>query len=126
MHRAMPDIYGGELLSVIDDVYDALPPLARTTSRAYVAISNGHGAWEMAITNTLSRGDRVLVLDCGRFAAVWADMAAFDGVEVELDAAPPGRAVDPDRLEQRHRADTDHEIKAVLCVHVDTASSARN
>ncbi len=126
MHRAMPDIYGGELLSVIDEVYDALPPLARTSSRAYVAICNGHGAWEMAITNTLSRGDRALVLDCGRFAAVWAEMAEFDGVQVEVDTATPGRAVDPDRLEERLRADTAHEIKAVLCVHVDTASSARN
>ena len=76
MARPMPDIYAGELLSVTDEIFDALPGLARTTSRGFVTISNGHGAWEMALTNTLSRGDRVLVLECGRFAEVWAEMAS--------------------------------------------------
>ena len=126
MHRTMPDIYDGELLAVTDEVFDALPALARTKHRAFVTISNGHGAWEMALTNTLSRGDRVLVLDCGRFAAIWGEMAEFNGLQVELLEAGQGRANDPDRLEQRLRADTAHEIKAVLTVHVDTASSARN
>lgn len=126
MHRAMPDIYDGELLAVTDEVFDALPAIAGTTSRAFVTISNGHGAWEMALTNTLSRGDRVLVLDCGRFGAIWGEMAEFNGLRTELLEAPPGAANDPDRLEERLRADPGHEIKAVLMVHADTASSARN
>ena len=108
MHRAMPDIYDGELTDVIDEVFDAPPAVARTTSRAFVPIGNGHAAWEMALTNTLSPGDRVLVLDCGRFAAIWGEMAAFDGLEVELITPRRGRAIDPARVEDRLRADHEH------------------
>lgn len=126
MHRSMPDIYDGELLTVTDEVFDALPRLAGTVHRAFVTIGNGHSAWEMALTNTLSRGDRVLVLDCGRFAAIWGEMATFLGLDVELVESPPGCANDPAAFEQRLRADTAHEIKAVLMAHVDTASSVRN
>lgn len=126
MHRSMPDIYDGELLTVTDEVFDALPGLAGTSQRALVTIGNGHSAWEMALTNTLSKGDRVIVLDCGRFAAIWGEMASFLGLQVELVEAPTGRANNPDEFEQRMRADTGHEIKAVLMAHVDTASSVRN
>lgn len=126
MHRAMPDIYEGELLSVTDEVFDALPDLAGTASRGFVTISNGHGAWEMALSNTFSRGDLVLVLNCGLFASVWGDMASFNGIRVELVNAPLGRANDPAQLQERLLADRGHEIKAVLTVHADTSSSARN
>jgi alanine-glyoxylate transaminase/serine-glyoxylate transaminase/serine-pyruvate transaminase len=126
MHRPMPDIYAGEITEVIDDVFDILPSIARTTSRAFVPIGNGHAGWEMALANCCSRGDRVLVLDCGRFAAIWGEMAEFNGLRVEVIGAELGRAVDPQAVEQRLRADTGHQIKAVLIVHVDTASSVRN
>lgn len=126
MHRAMPDIYSGELTAVIDDVFDSLPAIAGTTSRAFVPIGNGHAGWEMALSNTCSRGDRILVLDCGRFAAIWGEMAEFNGLQVDLVSAPFGEAVDPAALETRLRADSSHEIKAVLTVHTDTASSVRN
>lgn len=126
MHRSMPDIYDGELLSVTDEVFDALPALAGTSHRAFVTIGNGHSAWEMALTNTLSRGDRVLVLDCGRFAAIWGEMATFLGLDVELVESAPGCANDPEAFEQRLRDDAAHDIKAVLMAHVDTASSVRN
>lgn len=126
MHRPMPDIYDGELLTVTDEVFDALPTLVGTTQRAFVTIGNGHSAWEMALTNTRSKGDKVIALDCGRFAAIWGEMAAFIGLDVELIEAEPGRANDPAALEERMRADRGHEIKAVLVAHVDTASSVRN
>lgn len=126
MHRAMPDIYAGEITEVIDDVFDALPSIARTTSRAFVPIGNGHAGWEMALSNCFSRGDLVLVLDCGRFAAIWSEMAQFNGLRVELVTAEFGRAIDPAVVEERLTADAGHEIKAVLTVHVDTASSVRN
>jgi alanine-glyoxylate transaminase / serine-glyoxylate transaminase / serine-pyruvate transaminase len=126
MARPMPDIYAGELLPTTDELFDALPPLARTESRAFVAIGNGHAAWEMALSNTLSRGDRVLVLECGRFGTVWAEMATFNGLDVELMEAEPGRAVDPERVAERLAADRARAFKAVLMVQVDTASSVRN
>lgn len=126
MHRPMPDIYDGELLAVTDEVFDALPGLAGTEQRAIVAIGNGHSGWEMALSNTLSRGDKVLVADCGRFAAIWGEMAAFNGLDVEVIEAAPGRANDPAEIEERLRNDPSHGIKAVLTAHVDTASSVRN
>lgn len=126
MRHAMPDIYAGELTEVIDEVFDALPAIAGTTSRPFVPIGNGHAAWEMALTNTLSRGDQVLVLDCGRFAAIWGEMASFNGLVVEEMAAPMGTAIDPAQVEARLRADADHAIKAVLTVQIDTASSVLN
>lgn len=122
----MPDIYAGELTEVIDEVYDTLPTIARTTARPFIPIGNGHAAWTMTLTNTMSRGDKVLVLNCGRFAAVWGDMAQFDGLVVDMVDAPMGAAVDPALVEAKLAADVNHEIKAVLTVHVDTASSVRN
>jgi alanine-glyoxylate transaminase/serine-glyoxylate transaminase/serine-pyruvate transaminase len=126
MSRAMPDIYAGHLLDATDELFDALPGLVRTVQRGYVTISNGHGAWEMALSNTLSRGDRVLVLECGRFAQVWGEMASFNGLEVEMIVADAGRAIDPERVAERLAADPGREIKAVLLSHVDTGSSIRN
>jgi alanine-glyoxylate transaminase/serine-glyoxylate transaminase/serine-pyruvate transaminase len=126
MHRAMPDIYEGELTEVIDEVFAALPQLVSTSGRVFVPFGNGHAGWEMALANTLSRGDRVLVLDCGRFAAIWAEMAEFNGLSVELLTAEPGYAFEPSILEAHLRADTNRTIKAVLTTHVDTATSVRN
>ncbi len=58
MHRPMPNIYAGELLDVTDEIFEQLPGIACTSGTPFVTISNGHGAWEMSISNTLSRGDR--------------------------------------------------------------------
>ena len=105
MARAMPDIYAGELLAATDELFDALPALARTAHRGFVTISNGHGAWEMALANTLSRGDWVFVLECGRFAQVWGEMADFNGLRAEMMVAAPGRAIDPAAVAERLAAE---------------------
>ena len=126
MHRPMPDLYAGELLTVTDEIYERLPALAHTTSPALITVSNGHGAWEMALSNTLSRGDRVLVLECGVFARVWAEMAEFNGLQIETMLAEEGAAIDPEAVETRLREDSARSFKAVLMVQTDTASSARN
>ena len=126
MHRAMPDIYEGDLTTVIDSVWAGLPEVVQTSWRVFVPIGNGHAAWEMTLSNTLSRGDHVLVLNCGRFAAIWAEMAEFNGLNVEVIEAEEGLANEPSALEERLRADVDHKIAAVLTVHVDTATSVRN
>ncbi|MEM7499790.1 MAG: aminotransferase class V-fold PLP-dependent enzyme [Pseudomonadota bacterium] len=124
--RPMPNIYEGALVETSERMLDALPSIARTEGRAFCAISNGHGAWEMALTNTLSRGDKVLVLESGRFAVGWGEMGRVMGLDVEVIAGRPRRAVDPAAVEARLRADTGHEIKAVLVVQIDTASSVWN
>ena len=122
----MPDIYEGDLTTVIDSVWAGLPEVVQTSGRVFVPIGNGHAAWEMALSNTLSRGDHVLVLNCGRFAAIWAEMAEFNGLNVEVMEAEEGFANEPSALEERLRADVDRKIAAVLTVHVDTATSVRN
>jgi len=126
MHRPMPNIYDGELMELSLGVLAELPSIARTDGHAFITVSNGHGAWEMAITNTLSRGDKVLVAESGRFARGWGDMAAVSGVDIEVVEAPARSAVDPAMVEARLRADRGHELAAVLVVQVDTASSVRN
>jgi alanine-glyoxylate transaminase/serine-glyoxylate transaminase/serine-pyruvate transaminase len=126
MHRPAIDIYSGELLGITDSLMRDLPTLFGTKGHAYVYISNGHGAWEGALTNVLSRGDKILVLESGRFAAGWGEFAARLGVEVETLKAGWRRAVRPEEVEVRLKQDTTGEIKAILVTQVDTASGVGN
>ena len=127
MHRPAVDIYGEELTAVTDSCLDDLRRVFRTKQgRTYIYIANGHGAWEAALSNVLSRGDKVLVLESGRFAVGWGEMAEPLGIEVEVLAERPQRAVSPQALEERLRADKAGEIKAILVVQVDTASGVVN
>jgi alanine-glyoxylate transaminase / serine-glyoxylate transaminase / serine-pyruvate transaminase len=126
MHRPAIDIYSGALLEVTTSCLEDLRRLFRTSGRVYIYAANGHGAWEAALVNVLSRGDRVLVLESGLFAVVWGEMARMLGLEVDTLPGSPRRAVDPAALEARLRADRDGRIKAVLVVQVDTASGCVN
>ena len=127
MQRPAVDIYGEELTAVTDTCLDDLRRVFRTEQgRTYIYIANGHGAWEAALSNVLSRGDKILVLESGRFAVGWGEMAEPLGVEMEVLEAEPQRAVSPEALEQRLRADSAGEIKAILVVQVDTASGIVN
>ncbi|MDH3231166.1 MAG: aminotransferase class V-fold PLP-dependent enzyme [Alphaproteobacteria bacterium] len=126
MHRPAVDIYGGELIGITESCLEDLHRVFRTDGPVYIYIGNGHGAWEAALANVLSRGDTVLVLESGRFAAGWGQMAAMMGAGVETLSGDQRRAVDPAALEARLRADTDARIKAILVVQVDTASGVVN
>jgi alanine-glyoxylate transaminase/serine-glyoxylate transaminase/serine-pyruvate transaminase len=126
MHAPMPNIYEGALVELSESVLSDLPAIACTAAQPFVAIANGHGAWEMALTNTLSKGDRVLVLESGRFAIGWGEQARHLGCEVEVLNAPERGPVDPEAVEARLRADTTHAIRAILVVQIDTASSVWN
>jgi alanine-glyoxylate transaminase/serine-glyoxylate transaminase/serine-pyruvate transaminase len=126
MHVSMPNIYKGALLETSMSILDELPSIARTDGQAFISVSNGHGAWEMGLTNTLNRGDNVLVLESGRFALGWGDQAKVLGAQVEVLNAPERGPIDPDAVEERLRADKNHTIKAILAVQVDTASGVWN
>lgn len=126
MHRAAPNIYTGPLIDMTHSIVDDLKRVARTEQNVAMYIANGHGAWEAALVNVLSRGDKVLVLATGRFCIGWGEMAAKAGIEV--DTLDFGRRSDIDlaQVEDALRADKTHSYKAVLSVQVDTSSSVLN
>lgn len=126
MHRPALDIYSDEMVQLTDGLLGDLKRLFHTAGRTYIYIANGHGAWEATLSNTLSRGDKILVLESGRFAIGWGDAAAATGVEVEVLKGDLRRAVRPAEVEARLRQDTQRQIKAILVVQVDTASGVVN
>jgi alanine-glyoxylate transaminase/serine-glyoxylate transaminase/serine-pyruvate transaminase len=126
MHRPAIDIYSGDMLRVTRTLLEDLPRIFRTVGRTYIYAANGHGGWEAAVSNVLSRGDTALVLESGLFAVGWGEMARMVGVKIEVLKGDWRRAVDPAALTQRLRADAAHEIKAVLVVQIDTASGVVN
>jgi len=126
MHRPALDIYSDEMVRLTDGILADLKRLFRTDGHTYIYIANGHGAWEATLSNTLSRGDRILVLESGRFAIGWGEAAAATGVEAEVLKGDLRRAVRAAEVEARLRQDTQRRIKAVLVVQVDTASGVVN
>ncbi|MCX2724557.1 pyridoxal-phosphate-dependent aminotransferase family protein [Roseibium salinum] len=126
MHRPAVDIYEGPLVETTEFCMDGLKRLFRTEGKTYIYAANGHGAWDAALCNTLKRGDRILVLESGRFAIGWGEAASVTGLDVEVLPGNWEKGVEPDRLEERLRQDAAHEIAAILVVQVDTASGVWN
>jgi len=126
MHRPAIDIYSGDMLDITRSLHEDLPKVFRTAGHVYIYAANGHGGWEAALSNVLSRGETVLILESGLFAAGWGDMAQMMGVKVEVLKGDLRRAVNPDAVRQRLEADASHEIKAILVVQIDTASGVAN
>jgi alanine-glyoxylate transaminase/serine-glyoxylate transaminase/serine-pyruvate transaminase len=93
-----------------------------TQGEVVIYPASGTGAWEAALVNTLSPGDRVLMYETGHFATLWQKMAAKLGLEVEFIAADWRRGADPEAIEKRLRADADKRIKAVGVVHNETST----
>ena len=79
MQKPAVDIYAGPLVALTDGLLADTSRIFRTAARSYIYAANGHGAWEAALTNVLSRGDKVLVLESGRFAIAWGEAAKMLG-----------------------------------------------
>ncbi|HEU0222209.1 MAG TPA: aminotransferase class V-fold PLP-dependent enzyme [Paracoccaceae bacterium] len=124
MHRGAPNIYEGEIIELTARAIAGLKKVAGTSGNAIIYIANGHGAWEAALANVLARGDRLLTLATGRFAKGWAEMARGLGAEIELIDFGGRATIDAARVEAALRARP--EIRAVLMVQTDTASSVLN
>lgn len=84
--------------------------------------ASGTGAWEAALVNTLSPGDRVLMAETGHFATLWQKLAARLGLEVEFLPGDWRHGADPEAIEKRLRADAEKRIKAVCVVHNETST----
>src|ERR1700724_2185 len=130
MHRPALDIYSDQMVNMTDSLLRDLSRLFATKGQSYIYIANGHGAWEAVISNVLSRGDKVLVLESGRFAVGWGNTAAAMGADVEVLKGDWRRAVRPAEVEARLRQDAKaagkNRFKAVLVVQIDTASGVVN
>ena len=114
-------------------VLAGLKQIFKTRHPVIVYPASGTGAWEAALTNTLSPGDHVLMYETGHFASLWQKMAtrlgissefiAWQGEDAELPTAPSWRrGVQADLIEARLRADAGHRIKAVCIVHNETST----
>ena len=126
MHRASPNIYEGELHELTHSLFPDLRMVAGTAHHVAIYIGNGHAAWEAALANTLSRGQKVLVLATGRFAIGWSEIAKGLGIECEIIDFGDDEDIDVSRVEARLADDRDGVIKAVLAVHVDTSTGILN
>jgi alanine-glyoxylate transaminase/serine-glyoxylate transaminase/serine-pyruvate transaminase len=91
-------------------------------AQVFVFPSSGTGGWEAAITNTLSPGDKVLLPVFGQFSHLWADLCRRHGLVVDAVDVEWGEGVPLDIFEQKLKADTRQEIKAVLVCHNETAT----
>jgi alanine-glyoxylate transaminase / serine-glyoxylate transaminase / serine-pyruvate transaminase len=126
MHRPALDIYSSQMVDLTESLLADLSKLFATKGKTYIYIANGHGAWEATLSNVLSRGDKLLVLESGRFAIGWGHAASLMGVEVEVLKGDWRRAIRPSEVEARLKQDKEHRIKAIVAVQVDTASGAYN
>jgi alanine-glyoxylate transaminase/serine-glyoxylate transaminase/serine-pyruvate transaminase len=116
------DHRGPELASLARAVLDGLKPIFGTAGPVVAFPSSGTGAWEAALVNTLSPGDRVLAFDSGHFAGLWSQMARALGLEVELVPGSWRQGVDPERVHERLAADRERSIRALMVVHNETST----
>lgn len=126
MHRAAPDIYAGEVVDMMPALTRDLCAVAQTKHHVAIYIGNGHAAWEAALANTLSPGDKVLILATGRFAYAWSEIGKGLGLDMAFVDFGRTDPVETDEVEAALRADTAHKIKAVMVCHVDTSTSVLN
>ena len=84
--------------------------------------ASGTGAWEAALVNSLSGGERVLMAETGHFAALWQKLASRLGLEVEFLPGDWRHGADPEAIEKRLRADKEKRLKAVCVVHNETST----
>lgn len=99
-----------------------LKTVFQTTQPVIVFPASGTGAWEAALVNTLSPGDRVLMAETGHFATLWRRLAERLGLEVDFLPGDWRRGVDPAAVEARLAADSGRQIKAVCIVHNETST----
>src|SRR5258706_10069420 len=118
------DHRGPEFARLTREVLDGLKRIFKTESDVIIFPASGTGAWEAALVNTLSPGDKVLAFETGQFAMQWYRMTLELGLAPELVPGDWRHGVDPDALEARLRADKDHTIKAVIVLHNETSTGA--
>ncbi len=123
---AMPTIdhRGPEFAMLGREIVAGMKRVFRTDDTVVVYPSSGTGAWEAALSNTLSPGDRVIMFETGHFATLWRQMAARLGLEIDFVPGDWRHGVDPALVEEKLTADGGHRLKAVCVVHNETSTGA--
>ena len=123
MHRAMEDHRSSDFPGLAGPILENLKTIFKTSSgRAFVFPSSGTGAWEAALSNTLSPGDKVLASRFGMFSHLWIDMAQRLGLQPIVIDAEWGEGAPIERYHEALAGDRAHAIKAVLFTHNETAT----
>ena len=123
MHVAMEDHRSSDFPKLTKPLYDGLKQVFRTKNGDVVILpSSGTGAWECALTNTCSPGDKMLAARFGQFSHLWIELARRHGLEVIVQEEEWGTGANPERIEEALRADKAHAIKGVMVVHNETAT----
>jgi len=116
------DHRGPAFASLGKEVLEGMKRVFKTASPVVIYPASGTGAWEAALVNTFSPGDRLLMYETGHFATLWQKMAKRLGLEPEFIAGDWRSGADPQAIEARLREDRQHQIKAVCVVHNETAT----
>lgn len=116
------DFMGADFLEVYEAAVAGLKRVLRTDRHLFMYTGSGHAAWEATLTNLLSPGDRILVIETGNFSEGWSKMAADLGIEVQTLPADWRRGVEYGALRAALAADEAHAIKAVCAVHNETST----
>jgi alanine-glyoxylate transaminase/serine-glyoxylate transaminase/serine-pyruvate transaminase len=120
--RPTIDHRGPEFSQLTHEVIDGLKQIFRTSGTVVIYPSSGTGAWEAALVNTLSAGDKVLMFETGYFATLWRNMAMKLGLEVDFVPGDWRHGVDPAVIEEKLSEDKKHHIKALMVVHNETST----
>lgn len=122
MSQPTIDHRGPEFQALGRELLDGVREVFGTTRPVVVFPASGTGAWEAALVNVLSPGDRVLMFETGHFATLWKQIAERMGLDVEWVSGDWRRGVDPARVEEHLQEDRGHAIKAVCVVHNETST----
>src|SRR5713101_5115238 len=126
MDRGTIDFTAAQFRAISEECFAGLKRIFKTEQTILAYAATGHGAWEAALVNLFSPGDKVLLVESGFFSLNWGMRGEAFGLEVETLANDWRRPLDPARLEARLREDREHEIKAVLLVHCETSTGVIN
>lgn len=124
IERPTIDHRGPEFQVFAKTVLAKVKPVFKTTNPVIIFPSSGTGAWEAALVNTLSPGDRVLMVETGQFSTLWVELASRIGLDPEVIPGDWRRGVPPEVVEERLSCDPEHRIKAVCVVHNETSTGA--
>src|SRR5262245_3975848 len=124
MDMPVIDHRGPEFRALGLRVLAGIKTIFKTSEYVFIYPSSGTGAWEAALVNTLSPGDKILMYETGHFAGLWYKLALKLGLQPELITSDWRSGVDADAIETRLREDKAHTLKAVCVVHNETSTGA--